>query len=129
MTRAPFPLIAALFVALAPHALAGPTLARTPSPLEPAFGATIVSTHPDGRQARLWLNRDGSYAAQGRAGQRSGGVWALKGEKLCLTQKAPMPVPLAFCKRFPAVAVGAHWPDRAVNGEAVINSLVAGRRP
>ena len=26
-----------------------------------AFGSTIVSTYPDGRQAELWLKRDGTY--------------------------------------------------------------------
>ena len=36
-----------------------------------AFGNTIVSTYPDGRQAQLWLHPDGSYTAEGRRLDRS----------------------------------------------------------
>ncbi len=36
--------------------------------LEPAFANTIVSTYPDGRTAKLWLERDGAYRGQSRKG-------------------------------------------------------------
>ena len=95
--------------------------------LAPAFGNTIVSVHPDGRRARLWLNRDGTYSAQGRKGQRSGGVWRLKGVKVCLSQRRPIALPLHHCKALPHVRVGAAWSDIAVNGERVQNRLLASR--
>jgi hypothetical protein len=94
--------------------------------LAPAFGNAIVSTHPDGRQARLWLNRDATYAAQGRRGERSGGVWTLKGDKLCLRQRRPIPIPFPYCKAFPRVHVGSVWSDTAFNGDKVTNRLAAG---
>jgi hypothetical protein len=95
--------------------------------LEPAFGNTILSIHPDGRRARLWLNRDMTYSAQGRRGQKSAGIWRLKGGKLCLTQRKPTPLPFHYCKVLPKVGVGGHWSDIAVTGERVQNRLVAGR--
>lgn len=106
---------------------AAPGWAAGPVPsLEPAIGNTIVSTHPDGRKAKLWLNRDGSYDAQGRAGERSGGVWAVKSEKLCLTQRRPWPIPFSYCKPIPPVAVGKPWRDKAVNGDQVTNEVEVG---
>jgi hypothetical protein len=38
-----------------------------------AFGNTIVSTYPDGRQAHLWLQPDGTYTRHGRPDDRSNG--------------------------------------------------------
>lgn len=97
------------------------------SELKPAFGNTIVSTHPDGRQAKLWLNRDRTYAAQGRKGQASSGVWKVKGKKLCLSQRKPISLPLSYCKAVPPVALGGQWSDIAVTGERVKNRLVRGK--
>jgi hypothetical protein len=111
----------AVLLALAPWAAVATT------GLEPAFGNSIVSTHPDGRQAKLWLDGDGTYSAQGRRGERSGGVWKAKGEKLCLSQRRPIPIPFSFCKAFARVHVGSTWYDTAFNGDKVTNRLVAGR--
>src|SRR5207249_1593703 len=58
-----------------------------------AFGNTIVSTYPDGRTAELWLHPDGGYDAMGRRKDPSSGHWKVKGEKVCLKQKKPIPVP------------------------------------
>ncbi|MBU1803983.1 MAG: hypothetical protein KKC02_02800 [Gammaproteobacteria bacterium] len=103
--------------ALAICALGLPAAASDVSPLKAAFGAAIVSTHPDGRTAKLWLKADGTYAAEGRKGQKSGGVWAVKKGKLCLSQKRPYPGPFSFCKDIPPVKAGAVWSDKAFNGE------------
>ena len=92
--------------------------------LSPAIGATIVSTHPDGRQAKLMLKADHSYSAVGRKGQRSGGTWALKDGKLCLSQKTPFPGPFRLCKAIPEVKAGGSWRDTAFNGEPVVNRIV-----
>jgi hypothetical protein len=121
-------LSAAAFALVALTAASAAPRGHAASPLEPAFGAAIVSTHPDGRKARLWLQRNGAYAAQGRAGERSSGVWKLKGAKLCLTQRKPVPIPIHYCKAFPHVKLGQRWPDVAVNGDKVVNELVPGRR-
>jgi hypothetical protein len=99
------------------------------SPLAPAFGATIVSTHPDGRKARLWLHPDGTYAAESRAGKRSGGVWKLKGDKLCFRQRRPIWIPFTYCKAVQPEAVGQPWRDVAVNGDKVTNEIVPGGEP
>lgn len=94
--------------------------------LEPALGNVIVSTHPDGRQAKLRLNRDHTYLAEGRKGQRSSGVWKMKGQKLCLSQKKPHPGLFSYCKRLPKITAGATWSDTAVTGERVTNRIVPG---
>jgi len=96
------------------------------SRLKPALGNTIVSTHPDGRKARLWLDAAGGYRAQGRAGERSAGVWKIKDEKLCLSQRRPLPIPFSYCKAIPDERVGKPWRDKAVNGDMVMNEIVRG---
>src|ERR1044072_8456989 len=102
--------------------LATPAAAITEADLALAFGNTIVSTHPDGRKAKLWLNADHTFTAQGRKGNRERGTWSVRGGKLCLKQGL-----LSYCKAFPKVRVGATWLDKAVNGEMVTNALVVGR--
>ena len=122
VARLSVPMVAGALLAvsfLASHVSADPA-----ADLKPALGATIVSTHPDGRKARLSLNRDGTFTAEGRAGNRSSGVWKLKGDRLCLTQRKPMAIPLSYCHAFPHEAVGKPWPDIAVNGDHVVNEIV-----
>ncbi len=116
---------AGMLIAGAALADAGDGLAR----LAPALGNTIVSTHPDGRKARLWLARDGRYDAESRAGKRSGGTWKVKGDKLCLHQHNPFPIPISYCKPIPAEAIGRPWRDKAVTGEMVSNEIVPGGEP
>lgn len=113
-----------LAVGIATSAKSAPS---APTGLEPAFGNTIVSTHPDGRQAKLWLRADHTFEAQGRAGNRSSGTWRVRGGRLCLTQKRPVSIPFSYCHAYPAVTVGARWRDTASNGDRVINQVVRGR--
>ena len=121
---------AAIHVALSAALILGPAAARcepaAAPDLSPAFGNTIVSTHPDGRKARLFIHADHTYAAQSRAGSRSGGTWTIKGQKLCLSQKQPHPGLFTFCKTVPPVALGHPWSDTAVTGERVTNEVVKG---
>lgn len=105
----------------------------TPAPngapdLSPAFGNTIVSTHPDGRTAKLFINADHTYRAESRAGSRSGGTWTIKRAKLCLSQKQPHPGLFSYCKAVPPVAIGRPWSDIAVTGERVTNEVVKGQQ-
>jgi hypothetical protein len=97
------------------------------SPIEKTFGATIVSTYPDGRKAELWLQRDGSYTARGRRGDGSSGHWSVKGGKLCLSQSRPIPSPFSYCTAIPDKPMGASWSAKAVTGEAIRVTVVKGR--
>lgn len=94
--------------------------------LKAAFGNTILSTYPDGRQAQLWLHPDGTYAAEGRRGDRSAGKWTAKGAKVCLKQSQPHAFPFSYCAPAPAGGVGTAWSGKAVTGEPIRIKLVRG---
>jgi opacity protein-like surface antigen len=96
------------------------------SPLEKAFGNTIVSTYPDGRKAELYLRADGGYTAKGRRGDPSSGHWKAKGGKLCLSQSHPIPSPFSFCTPIPHTMTSS-WSAKAVTGERIRVKLVQGR--
>ena len=104
--------------------LALPQGALATSPVERAFGSTIVSTYPDGRTGLLWLKRDGTYTAKGRRRTDSSGRWTLKGEDICLKQVKPMKAPFSYCTRLPRDA-GA-WAAKAVTGEPIKVRIVRG---
>jgi hypothetical protein len=98
--------------------------------LEKAFGSTIVSTYPDGRQAELWLKRDGTYDSEGRRHDRSSGVWQIKGDdkqghKLCMRQRSPIPAPFSFCTPCPET-LDRPWTAKAYTGEQISVRLVHG---
>ena len=94
--------------------------------LRRAFGSTIVSTYPDGRQAELWLQRDGGYRAEGRRHDPSSGRWQIKGDKLCLKQQRPFPAPFSFCTPLPASGIDRAWAGKAFTGEPIRIRLVKG---
>jgi hypothetical protein len=105
-------------------------VAEHDSRLEMAFGSTIVSTYPDGRQAELWLKRDGTYDMEGRRHDRSSGTWQVKaddqqGQKLCFKQHKPFPAPFSYCTPAPQ-DINRPWNAKAVTGEAVSVRLVHG---
>ena len=125
MIRFATPALAAL--ALAAPLAAVPAAASDKSVLEPAFSNTIVSTYPDGRKAKLWLNRDGTYRAQGRRGKPSSGKWTLKGEQICLKQSRPFPGPFSYCTGIRRGGVGTTWSGKAVTGEPIKIAVVSGR--
>jgi len=91
-----------------------------------AFGSTIVSTYPDGRQGELWLQRDGGYTAAGRRLDRSSGRWQIKGEKLCLKQQRPIPAPFSYCTPMPSGGIEKPWTGKAYTGESINIRLVRG---
>ncbi|CAN1504619.1 hypothetical protein MCEMIH16_00607 [Caulobacteraceae bacterium] len=101
--------------------------ASTPG-LEPAFGNTIITTYPNGKSTRTWLHRDGTYEALRSNGERTGGAWKVKGDQLCITQKRPVYVPVAFCTPIVPGGVGASWAAKGLLGEPVRNVLAAGRQ-
>jgi hypothetical protein len=97
-----------------------------PSLVDKAFGNTIVSTYPDGRTGELWLQRDGTYTAEGRRHDPSRGHWRVKGNRLCLSQVRPMPSPFSYCTAIPASGMDRAWPAKAVSGERISVRLVPG---
>ena len=61
---------------LASAALVAMLAASSPNDiLAPAFANTIVSSYPDGKTTKLWLNPNGSYDALRANGQRTAGSW------------------------------------------------------
>ncbi len=97
------------------------------SDLAPAFKNTVVSTYPDGRQAKLWLSSDGTYRAEGRKHDMSDGKWKLKGEEICMRQSHPATLPLSYCTAVPSGGVGSTWEAKSVFGDPLKVELVAGR--
>lgn len=95
--------------------------------VEPAFGNTITATYPDGRTARLWLDRDGSYRSISRRGNASSGEWRVRGGDVCLRQRAPRSIPFRYCTAIVPGGVGTRWTGRAPTGETIQNRLVARR--
>lgn len=113
-------------MAAAAIAATAPIPAST-SALEPAFGNTIVTTYPNGKVTRTWLHRDGTYEALRANGDHTAGVWKARGSQVCLTQKKPVYVPMAFCTPIVPGAIGASWSAKGLLGEPVRNTLIAGR--
>ena len=108
-------------------AAASPAFAGDLSALEPAFENTLVSTYPDGRTAKAWLNRDGSYRGQSRRGVAMAGRWSIKGEMVCFKQSRPFPAPVSWCTPLHKGGVGTAWSAKAVTGEPIRVQLVQGR--
>jgi hypothetical protein len=96
------------------------------SSIQAAFGNTIVSTYADKRTGELWLSADGSYTAQGRRHDPSRGHWSVKGQRLCLKQVRPVPVPFSFCTPIPDAGMGQAWPAKAASGEPITVKVVKG---
>ena len=118
----------AIRLALAAALLAGVAGASSAAtPVDGAFGNTIISTYPDGRTARLWLHPNGSYAAKGRRGDPSSGHWSVRNDKVCLRQSKPFPAPFSYCTGIGAARVGASWTGKAVTGEAITIHMVKGQ--
>lgn len=120
------PLILGLLLALASPA-AGSAESAARSPVEAAFGNTVVSTYPDGRTGLLWLKHDGTYTAKGRRRTGSSGRWTMKGPQVCLKQARPVRVPMSYCTVIPENAVGAVWDAKAVTGETIRVKIFHGR--
>jgi hypothetical protein len=124
--------LALALAAVSAHAEDKTQGAAVDSHLEMAFGSTIVSTYPDGRQAELWLKRDGTYEAEGRRHDRTGGTWQLKtdrnGMKLCLKQQRPFAPPpfFSYCPEVPEGGLDKPWTGKAFTGEKISIKLVRG---
>lgn len=92
-----------------------------------AFGNTVLSRYPDGGWVKHWFNPDGTYAAQFSDGRRLSARWAVRGEKLCLTNIRPNMLIPRFCTEMIDADVGETWQSRDPLGRRVNNVLIAGR--
>jgi len=104
-----------MFVMLAAAAAAPP-----PPELQKAFSGTIVSTYPDGRIAKLWMNPDGTFASEGRRHDRHKGRWSVKGEKVCFKRGL-----FGYCTQMPS---DSEFTTKAVTGEKIRVRLEPGRK-
>ena len=104
-----------------------PPSAVAAADVSPAFARTIVSTYPDGRSGKLWLRSGGAYVGRGRRGETSSGHWRVAGQRLCMKQSRPFPIPFSYCAPLPASGVGTSWSGRAVTGDPITIQLVPGR--
>ena len=96
--------------------------------ISPAFAGTIVSTYPDGKISRLWLNRDGTFSAEGRSHELQAGRWRIKAHSVCLSQLKPVVIPfLSYCAPIPQAGVNASWTGKAVTGEPITIHLTPDR--
>ena len=108
---------------------AGPSSDAAETGLAAAFDNTIVSTYPDGREAKLWLNPDGTYTGEGRKRTFSSGHWKIRGDNICMTQSEPLAIPFSYCTPLQEGGVGTTWEAKAISGETVVCTLVHGRPP
>ena len=93
--------------------------ATAPPALQKAFTGTIVSTYPDGRTAKLWMNPSGTYTSEGRRHDRHSGRWTLKGDKVCFHRGL-----FGYCTPIPT---GSSFTTRAITGETIQVRLAPGR--
>jgi hypothetical protein len=98
-------------------ALAAPD---APPALEKAFKGTIVSTYPDGRTAKLWMNPGGTYVSMGRRHERHSGRWSVKGDKVCFKRGI-----FGYCT---AIPTDSAFTTKAVTGETIQVRLEPGRQ-
>lgn len=114
---------------LAVTTIAAVCLMATPgqADINAAFGNTVLSRYPDGGWVKHWFNPDGTYAAQFSDGRRLSARWAVRGEKLCLTNIRPNMLIPRFCTEMIDADVGETWQSRDPLGRRVSNVLIAGR--
>ena len=121
-------IFASPFLIAAAATLGGAPEPATVQQIDPAFNGTIVSVYPDGRVSKLWLNRDGSFSAEGRSHEHQAGQWRIRSHQVCMTQSKPVPIPfLSYCAAIPAAGLASGWTGKAVTGEPISIHLAPGR--
>ena len=94
--------------------------APPPPALQKAFTGTIVSTYPDGRIAKLWMDPSGTYVSEGRRHERHTGRWSVKGDKVCFKRGL-----FGYCTQMPSESA---FTTKAVTGETIQVRLEPGRK-
>jgi hypothetical protein len=120
--------------ALVAVGLAGAAIAAD-DPMAGAYGNTVVVTNGKGEASKLWINKDGTYKAQGADGKSGTGKWALKenNSKYCATPDLPADAPKGTaapkeaCSEFKgAHKAGDKWDQNDANGQKVTVEIKAG---
>lgn len=93
--------------------------ASGPAALQKAFTGTLVSTYPDGRIAKLWMDPSGTYTSMGRRHDRHRGRWTLKGDRVCFSRML-----ISYCTPIPTESA---FTTKAITGETIQVRLVPGR--
>jgi hypothetical protein len=96
------------------------------SPMQGAFGNTIVSTYPDGAKGRAYLEPDGTYRAVTREGWDVTGRWTIERKRLCYHGDAAPGAP-PLCTIGLGKKVGDSWNIFLEDGSKIRVELVAGR--
>lgn len=92
-------MVLAVVTALAVACTARANASRLPN-VSAAFGNTIIVTDPDGRSRKIWLAPDGSWTGLSRRGLDLAGRWAVRDDKVCMTQLKPRLFG-SLCQRIP----------------------------
>jgi hypothetical protein len=95
------------------------TAGAPPPAIQKAFTGTIVSTYPDGRTAKLWMEPSGDYTSMGRRHELHHGHWSVKGDKVCFRRGI-----FGYCTPIPSESA---FTTKAVTGETIQVRLVPGR--
>ena len=117
-----------MFRTLAVAAVSAACLLASPvrADINAAFGNTVLTRYPDGGWVKHWFNPDGTYAAQFSDGRRLSARWAVRGERVCLSNIRPSMLIPRFCTTMIDAAVGETWQSRDPLGRRVQNVLVEG---
>jgi len=99
MNKAPLT-VSALVLALC-AASASQAADPAASKVAATFGNTVISTYPDGRSQKIWLNQDGTWTGLSRRGKPLAGTWSTRADKVCLKQTHPPMFGLSFCQALP----------------------------
>ena len=118
-----------MFRTLAVAAVSAACLLASPvrADINAAFGNTVLTRYPDGGWVKHWFNPDGTYAAQFSDGRRLSARWAVRGERVCLSNIRPSMLIPRFCTTMIDAAVGETWQSRDPLGRRVQNELLEGR--
>ena len=118
-----------MFRTLAVAAVSAVCLLASPvrADINAAFGNTVLTRYPDGGWVKHWFNPDGTYAAQFSDGRRLSARWAVRGERVCLSNIRPSMLIPRFCTTMIDAAVGETWQSRDPLGRRVQNVLLEGR--
>lgn len=120
--------------ALLAFSLAGAAFAAD-DPMSGVYGNTIVVTNAKGESTKLWINKDGTYKAQGADGKSGTGKWVVKenNTKYCSTPDLPATAPAGTaapketCSEFKGGhKAGDKWQQKDAEGQTITVEIKAG---
>ncbi len=113
-------------IAALPLLIAAPAIAQDkPSPMQGAFGNTIVTTGTDKSVTKTYVDADGKYRSVTPT-YESTGTWTVKKGLICYAQTAPV-VAAPLCAIGANKKVGDKWSLVQPDGMSIRVTIVAGR--